>query len=477
MPGAQGRKKLWVTWLLSSTLLASWLGYAMFAEHSDRTVFMPGPLSPGHHQLQEACAVCHTDPLGGPEVLQHACVDCHGDERRKPFDSHPVTKFQDPRNADRLENIDALHCVTCHTEHRPEITAKNGVTQPADLCFHCHRDIAKDRPSHSDFPFDGCKTSGCHNFHDNRALYTKFLIKHLDEPETLDTAIVPDTEYVDLLDQLEGYPLDRYPVKPLGRGAADAPSEIARRVDDKVRDDWATTAHARSGVNCTACHEAPPETDGAVRWIDTPGMDACAVCHRLESARFQKGKHGMRLAAGLPPMRVADALLPMREDVAHATLTCNSCHPAHRYDVGQAAVEACLNCHNDTHTLAYRNSPHYALWQQETRGELPAGSGVSCATCHMPRVEFDVNDWLSRVMVDHNQSASLSPNSKMIRTTCLHCHGLAFSIDALADRRLIENNFNGKPSVHVSTMDLAAAEEERRAAEAASEDDTSMFGF
>jgi len=477
MPGAQGRKKLWLTWLLSSALLASWLGYAMLGERSDRTVFMPGPLSPGHHQLQQACAVCHTDPLGGREVLQQACVHCHGDERKKPFDSHPVTKFQDPRNADRLENIDALHCVTCHTEHRPEITARNGVTQPADLCFNCHRDIAEDRPSHRDFPFDGCKASGCHNFHDNRALYTKFLIKHLDEPETLATATVPDTEYVELLNQLEGYPLDRYPVRQLGRHDADDPPDRAARTGSTVYADWASTAHARSGVNCSACHAAPPGAEGAVHWVDAPGMDACAGCHRLESSRFQKGKHGMRLAADLPPMRVADALLPMRADAAHETLTCNSCHPAHRYDARRAAVEACLDCHNDTHTLAYRDSPHHTLWEKETRGELPAGSGVSCATCHMPRVEFDVSDWLSRVMVDHNQSASLSPNSKMIRTTCLHCHGLAFSIDALADRRLVDNNFSGVPSVHVRTMELAAAEEERRASEAGGDDDTSMFGF
>jgi len=449
----------------------------MLTEATDKTVFMPGPLTPGHRQLQQACAACHTDPLGGGEVLQRACVNCHGDERKKPFDSHPVTKFRDPRNADRLGHIDALHCVTCHTEHRPEITARDGVTQPADLCFHCHRDIAEDRPSHRDFAFDGCKASGCHNFHDNRALYTKFLIEHLDEPELLDTAIVPASEFVELLDQLPGYPLDRYPVMPLGRDDADAPRDIAQRADSRVREEWAATAHARSGVNCSACHEATGRDDGVVRWVERPGMQACKTCHASEAERFGKGRHGMRQAAGLPPLRVADALLPMRDEAAHATLSCNSCHPAHRYDTGKAAVEACMNCHNDTHTLAYRDSPHYTLWEKELRGELPAGSGVSCATCHMPRVDMNASEWLSRITVDHNQSASLSPDSKMIRTTCLHCHGLGFSIDALADRKLIDSNFRGKPSVHVETMDLAAAEAQRRAAEAGDDDDSSMFGF
>ncbi len=58
----------------------------------------------------------------------------------------------------------------------------------------------------------------------------------------------------------------------------------------------------------------------------------------------------------------------------------------------------------------------------------------------------------------------------------MSCHGLEFSTDALADRRLIDNNFRGEPSVHVETMDLAAAEKKRRDEESA--DDTGgMFGF
>jgi hypothetical protein len=37
----------------------------------------------------------------------------------------------------------------------------------------------------------------------------------------------------------------------------------------------------------------------------------------------------------------------------------------------------------------------------------------------------------------------------MLRDVCLRCHGLAFSLDALADRALIDNNFSGAPGVHV----------------------------
>ncbi len=475
MSGERLRKNLWGAWVVATIALVAWLGWTMLTAGTDKTVFMPGALSPGHHQLAEACDACHTDPLGGGAVLQEACTRCHGEDRRKPFDSHPAGKFRDPRNADRLVHIDALHCVTCHVEHRPEITAKNGLTRPADLCVHCHEDIGEERPSHAGMDFASCATGGCHNFHNNRALYTDFLIKHLDEPAVSDEPVVPEREFAQVLGEIAGYPADRYPVQPLAVSDADAPATLPG--DDAIAADWAASAHARSGVNCTACHQPPGEDGVASAWRDDPGEAACSGCHDLEIERFGKGKHGMRIAAGLDPLQVADARLPMREEAAHEELTCNSCHGAHTYDTRAAAVEACTGCHDDGHTTAYAGSPHDQLWQLEQAGHVPEGSGVSCASCHMPRINFDVSEWLSRIMVDHNQSANLAPNSKMVRSSCLHCHGLEFSLDALADPRLIANNFAGKPAVHVETMDLAAAEKLRRDQEAADDDDAGMFGF
>ena len=162
--GRRSNRTLWATWLLLTGSMLAGLAYMLLSD-TDKTLFMPGPLSPGHHQLRENCGVCHTEPLGGGEVLQEACVGCHGEDRKKPFDSHPRAKFTDPRNADRLEQIDALQCVTCHLEHRPEITRKNGVTVPRDVCFHCHGNIAEDRPSHAGMAFTTCSAAGCHNFH------------------------------------------------------------------------------------------------------------------------------------------------------------------------------------------------------------------------------------------------------------------------------------------------------------------------
>ena len=66
-----------------------------------------------------------------------------------------------------------------------------GVTVPQDYCFHCHEDIAVDRPSHQGLAFNSCAIAGCHNYHDNSALYEKFLYKHLDEPDCLAEPLNP----------------------------------------------------------------------------------------------------------------------------------------------------------------------------------------------------------------------------------------------------------------------------------------------
>ncbi len=456
---------VWI-WIATSIALLAGLSYGMF-ESGDKSLFMPGPLTGGHHQIGVACSACHTDPLGGGEVIQKACVDCHGEDREKPFDSHPRSKFTDPRNADTLENIDALMCITCHTEHQPDMTGANGLTQPVDFCIHCHEAIGEDRPSHAGMEFDTCNSAGCHNFHNNRALYTDFLVKHLGEPEVLEKPILPEREFAGVLAELVDYPVDRYPIAQLSGADADAPGDI--RLDPEAHTDWLETAHARSGVNCSACHLVAQDGKEAL-WVDKPDHQACAQCHGLELERFKRGKHGMRLAADLPPMTPGEARLPMTEDAAHRELTCNSCHSGHRFDVREAAVDACLGCHDDTHSLAYQQSPHFELWQKEISGAAAAGSGVSCASCHMPRVDFDVNDWMSRIMVEHNQNATLSPNEKMLRPACLQCHGLAFSLDALADPALIAKNFRGSPAVHVESMELAEADLKRAEEEKAALD-------
>jgi hypothetical protein len=230
----------------------------------------------------------------------------------------------------------------------------------------------------------------------------------------------------------------------LAADAHDGPAEV---VDEAIVISWAASTHATAGVNCSTCHESGDSSG----WSDAVALQKCSECHKHESEGFLSGRHGMRLAVGLEPMRPEQARLPMQKAAAHRELTCNACHPAHDYNTRVAAVDACLACHNDPHTLAYQDSPHFALWQAELEGGAPAGSGVSCATCHLPRIEHDD----AVVRVEHNQNDNLRPNEKMVRTVCAACHGLQYTLDALVDRSLIESNFAAAPTRHVESVEMA----------------------
>lgn len=461
--------KHWKSWLLWGGLSAALAGILAAGLTVDsargsswraevRSLFLPGATSHGHYQIELKCDACHGAAFGGREALQEACVKCHGAELKAADDKHPKSKFTDPRNADRAALLDATQCVTCHVEHRPGITRFASVTLPDDYCAICHQDIGKDRPTHQGLTFTTCVSSGCHNFHDNRALYEDFLLKHAAEPGLLEQYALPERNFARVLEDLGSYPHDRYPVKPLGRNAIDAGSNL--KAPALVVDDWLATAHAKAGVNCSACHrEKDPAGEHA--WVERPSHKVCTTCHEPEVKGFLAGKHGMRLAQDLEPMRPALARLPMKHDAGDKLLTCIACHGAHRFDTRTAAVEGCLACHDDTHSRAYKASPHYALWQRESKSELPAGSGVSCATCHMPRVSHRTPDDVTRILVQHNQNDTLRPNEKMIRSACLQCHGLQFSLDALADPRLIAANFKGHAAKRIESIDMAKRAEAR----------------
>ncbi len=446
----------WLAWVALTGGLVAFFLLRLFAENpeEDKTVFLPGHTSDGHYQIELACNACHTGPYADRDAMQQACEGCHGAALKEAKDDHPKSKFTDPRNADRIAVLDARYCVTCHVEHRPEITGAMGVTVPADVCYLCHADIAEDRPSHEGMAFDTCASAGCHNFHDNRALYEDFLVKHMDEAATDIEGRLLQANLRDIVEQLPDYPLDQHPLNPVDLAAQQWPAEVT--VSEEITADWLASGHAASGVGCNGCHVATEDGE----WLESPSHEVCASCHRGETDGFLAGRHGMRLdvekiGQTLPAMQPASARLPMKS-TAGAELSCQSCHGAHRYDTVAAPVEACLSCHDDEHSKAYEQSPHAALWLAEQQGEAEAGSGVSCASCHMPRFDRDYF-WgtFTHNQVQHNQSANLRPNEKMIREVCLNCHGLPFTLDALADPQLIQNNFSTPPTVHVDSVDLA----------------------
>jgi len=335
--------------------------------------------------------------------------------------------------------------VICHREHVPDRTKPGGATIADDFCTKCHNaktDLG-DRASHKDLLLQptSCVNRGCHNFHDNRALYEDFLKKHVHEPDQLPKAMVA----------LRTSAAAGKGVKPLTAKDNDAPA-AANPTPAQIAE-WEGSAHAKADVNCVGCHRVSDPSTGAARWQSQIDHRACAGCHAFEHTGFLEGRHGMRIGAGLSPMKPGMAHLPMKPERKAEEVGCSSCHKAHAYDTGYAAADACLTCHDDEHSKSYKASRHAKLWDLEREGKAPKGTGVSCATCHLPReVQKEAGGEVTRVQ--HNQNANLRPDDKMLRSVCMSCHGLGFALDALADPDEIKRNFNGGPGRHVDSLKM-----------------------
>lgn len=420
------RKLRWSSALglsLVVAMMVAFLTYSLTGE--TRTLYLPGPTTAGHYQIELECTACHSESFSDRVALQEACVECHGAELKRVDDSHPEAKFTDPRNASRVEVLDARFCVTCHREHRPELMSPMGLSLPEDYCFRCHETIGEERATHKGLPFDSCQDAGCHNFHDNQALYEDFLVKHYGDPAVLPSPKNPEPPHGKR--------------SPLALADADAPGSLA--LDAAESQAWQGSGHGQAGTNCSDCHRSK-----SGQWETKVPGERCGECHEEERAGYLLGRHGMREAQGLAPMLVADARQPMRTDAKQKSLGCTSCHGAHAFDTTKAAIDACLSCHDDEHSKNYEKSKHYSLFREGKLGT----AGASCATCHLPRVDHS-----GEVRVAHNQNDTLRPNEKMVRPVCLNCHGLQFSLDALADERLVANNFVGLPSAKVKSLEWA----------------------
>lgn len=411
--------------LIMFLLTTGVLAYSL--KGTTRTFYLPGPTTSGHYQIELACDGCHTSAFTDQAELQAACVRCHGEELEQAHDSHPLKKFTDPRNAELLTHLDARLCVTCHREHRPELVSAMGLSLPEDYCYRCHQGIAEERPSHAGLSFASCADPGCHNFHDNRGLYEDYLLRSLEE-QPLGTT-----------------PKRRTPAKgnELGWADADAPPHV--RLAETEQRGWLASAHAAAGVNCSGCHGGGSAGSFSERVDDA----RCADCHAEEHQGYLRGRHGMRQAAGLGPLKVADARAPMLPSAHAKTLSCTACHGAHRFDTRAAAADACLGCHADEHSRSYPATPHAALFRADETG----ASGASCATCHLPRqLAAD-----GSVTVEHNQNATLRPNEKLVRSVCTRCHEAAFSLAALADADLVLRNFDRAPSKQHPSIEMIRA--------------------
>ena len=436
----------WILCLALNLFIGGYFGYALMSQASVlKGNLLPGETTHGHYQIELNCSACHSPSEGNQAsgsispVMQDSCIGCHQSQLDLVDDTHPATKFNDPTSADMLQILDAQNCLSCHQEHVPEQTRGMGLTVPQDYCWHCHQEVGETRASHADMTFDSCATAGCHNYHDNRALYEGHLNKHFGEPDFFSTAAVPPRNFS------QAWKSDHADIEALPREEADGPKELEV---GQVLEDWSETKHAAAGVNCTQCHVV---TDGdAASWDDAVSLETCQKCHERESESFLMGKHGMRLRMGMPAKTPATARLEMHAGASHRKLTCSACHQDHRFDTQFAAVEACQGCHADAHSTNYQDSSHAELWRREIAGDAEAGTGVSCATCHLPRVSDGDSVW-----VNHNQNANLQPNESMARQVCQSCHGLEFSLSVLAESELMATCYDRAPTVLNESVKMA----------------------
>ncbi|MEO0533643.1 MAG: hypothetical protein AAF215_07220 [Cyanobacteria bacterium P01_A01_bin.123] len=220
---------------------------------------------------------------------------------------------------------------------------------------------------------------------------------------------------------------------------------------------WRSSAHALNDVNCSSCHQNT-ETQ---TFVARPNHESCQSCHEQSVDTFLLGKHGIRLLEGEPPLTPSLARLPMQPDAHDLQMTCATCHDAHSVNTVQAAVESCLTCHADTHSLNYENSSHAQLFADDRNLPRPSSSSVSCATCHLPRHEVKRGEIMT-ALVNHNNTYTLLPRDRMVQEVCMNCHGVEYSYNSIFDDDLVESNFDKPPTLSLETFDLVRDLENRR---------------
>ena len=398
--------------------LSAYFGVSLSGE--DKRVFMPGPLSYAHHQIELACDSCHGAAFSGNDAIEQRCRQCHKDELQTMEDAHGAKKFGDPRNAKWLQALDAKRCLSCHQEHVPDQTQAMSVSQPKDFCLACHADVGLDRPSHLAIDGKSCSNAGCHNYHDNRVLHEDVIAAHLNEND------------VDLKAQR---PARVKTIKPML-----APDRRAENSAD-ILAQWSASSHAQGHANCSDCHR-----ENTTSW--SVDIAVCKDCHEQPFTQWSQSHHGMKSANTARALHVADSALPMQQDAESREMNCHSCHQTHRYDTVKAEAESCLACHADQHSLAWPQSAHAKLWQENPE------RGASCAGCHMPRI---AEQSAKQSSVLHNSSTMMRPADKMLRSVCMNCHGYSFALRALSDATLIDNNFSSKPPPTHDSLDWVRA--------------------
>ena len=246
----------------------------------------------------------------------------------------------------------------------------------------------------------------------------------------------------------------------LGLAVPAAGKGVSQADLDATVEGWRGSAHGLSDVNCSSCHQ-DTQTEA---FLAHPTQESCRSCHEAEVETFLLGKHGVRLLEGQAPLTPRLARLPMQPTALDMQMTCNTCHDVHSVNTLQAAVDSCLTCHNDTHSLNYQNSKHAQLFAADSSPPRPSSTGVSCATCHLPRHTVKQSDGVESAWVNHNNTFTLKPRDRMVQEVCMNCHGVEYSYNSIFDDALVEANFDQPPSLSLQTFDLVRQLEARRTA-------------
>jgi hypothetical protein len=149
----------------------------------------PGKMNTGHGDLD--CTSCHRPApgtvrqqiqagtrfllglretpvdFGFRKVQNRDCNACH----ERPFDRHPVFRFNEPRFSDVRKVLAPQQCASCHREH-----SGRRVTVEPGYCRHCHGELQmKNDPldvPHATLVRESLWLSclGCHDFHGNHEM-------------------------------------------------------------------------------------------------------------------------------------------------------------------------------------------------------------------------------------------------------------------------------------------------------------------
>ena len=238
-----------------------------------------------------------------------------------------------------------------------------------------------------------------------------------------------------------------------------------------INQQWETSAHAFNNVNCQSCHQ----NEETKAFVANPTYESCQSCHEAPVETFLLGKHGIRLLEDESALQPKMARLPMKHDAFTKQMSCNTCHDAHTVNTLQASVDSCLTCHNDNHSLNYKNSKHgqavFASISANPELPRPNDKMVTCATCHLPRAAQKKGDGTLLVKVNHNNTYNLKPQDRMVGDVCMNCHGMEYGYNSIFDDDLVEANFDRPPTLEHPSFELVRAAKAKRSGNASDAED------